>query len=207
MLTRRLGFLCRADCKAVMLVRQTPVPHSEQRHIPQAHLDRPADARAGHWQLHPQSPQQSLGLRMQMPLSRGLWVDFILRAPGTGIGEGAVSSPPNCSQRDAVWSSAFHTWELLASRESVLRCDGAQTHSPWLFPGCSPWTYPGQFLCSAHSPRRAQSGNIRSLETQAWQARGTGEVQSQPLTLESELPGDSPAGRQGLGYGPHSGHL
>ena len=116
--TGRRGFLCQADCKAVVFVRQTPVPHSEQRHVPQAHLDRPADAWAGHWQLYPQSPQQGPGLRMQMPLSREeLWVDFILRALGTGIGEGACLPSPNCSNRHAIWSSSFHAWELLASRE------------------------------------------------------------------------------------------
>ena len=103
MLTGRLDFLCQADCKAVVFVRQTPVPHSEQRHVPQAHLDRPADAWAGYWQLHPRSPQQGPGLRMQMPLSREeLWVDFILRALGTGIGEGACLLSPNCSKRDAT---------------------------------------------------------------------------------------------------------
>lgn len=95
--------------------------------------DRPADAWSRHWLLHPQSPQQGPGLRMQMPLSReGLLVDFILKAPGTGIGEGACPPSPNCSQRDAVWSPSFHPWELLASRESLLKCDCAQTHSPCL---------------------------------------------------------------------------
>lgn len=155
MLTRRLGFLCRADCKAVVLVRQTPVPHSEQRHIPQAHLDGPADARAGHWQLHPESPHQSLGLRIQMPLSRGLWVDFILRAPGTGIGEGAVSSPPNCHQRDAVWSSAFHTWELLASRESV--CPDTLSMA---FPRLQPMDLPRPISLLCPQP---QEGPVRKL--------------------------------------------
>lgn len=110
-----------------------------------------------------------------MPLSReGLWVGFYSRGSGTAL-KGAV--PLSQLQSEMLSGHpSFHPWELLASRESLLKCDCAQTHTLRVFPRLQSMN-PQASFSALPKPQEAQSGSVRSLETQAWQARAQGEVQ------------------------------
>lgn len=206
MLTGRLGFLCRADCKAVVFVTQTPVPHSEQRRVP--HRCAPLLLRQASRCLvralaaAPTVPQQCPGSGCRCLSAEKDFGWILSQRTGHWNWRGACPPLPTAVREmlsghhpsipGSSWPAGSRCFEMIGSPDTL--------SVP--FPGCSPWIPPGQFLCSARSPRKAQSGSVRSLETQAWQARGSGEVQLSALSLESEVSGDESRWEVGAGLWP-----